>query len=153
MEKLTAGSPVTKVGELVLSRNANEGLFPDCVPSRFPTHQRDTLEALQVCLPVYGSAAADTNSKKLWNCLRLEIFQPIDVETEDSALLATQALVKTIYGDQDVQIDDVKGFAKGIMQEFLDILKQPEKSQAQHAIKTICALLSTTRKQCTPILE
>jgi len=99
-----------------------------------------------VCLPVYGSGVADTNSKKLWNCLRLEIFQPVDVETEDSALLATQALVKTIYGGQDVQVDDVKGFAKGITQECLDILKQPEKSQARHAIKTICALLSTTRK-------
>ena len=111
-----------------------------------PLQQRDTLRALQVCLPVYGSGAADTNSKKLWNCLRLEIFQPVDVETEDGALLATQTLVKTIYDGQDVQIDDVKGFVKGIMQECLDILKQPEKSQARHAIKTICALLSTTRK-------
>ena len=99
-----------------------------------------------MCLPVYGSSAADTNSKKLWNCLRLEIFQPVDVETEDSAILAAQVLVKTIYGDQDVQIDGVKGFAKGITQECLDILKQPEKSQARHAIKTICALLSTTRE-------
>lgn len=99
-----------------------------------------------MCLPVYGSSAADTNSKKLWNCLRLEIFQPVDVETEDSAILAAQVLVKTIYGDQDVQIDGFKGFAKGITQECLDILKQPEKSQARHAIKTICALLSTTRE-------
>ena len=99
-----------------------------------------------MCLPVYGSSAADTNSKKLWNCLRLEIFQPVDVETEDSAILAAQVLVKTIYGDQDVQIDGVKGFAKGITQECLDILKQPEKSQARHAIKTICTLLSTTRE-------
>ena len=115
-------------------------------PLDSPSQQRDALEALQVCLPVYGSGAADTNSKKLWNCLRLEIFQPVDVETEDSALLATQALVKTIYDGQDVQIDDIKGFAKGVTQECLDILKQPEKSQARHAIKTICALLSTTRK-------
>lgn len=85
-------------------------------------------------------------SKNLWNCLRLEIFQPVDVETEDGALLATQAMVKTIYEGQDVQIDDVKGFARIITQECLDILKQPEKSQARHATKTICALSSTTRK-------
>lgn len=111
-----------------------------------PPQQRDTLKALQVCLPVYGPSAADTSSKKLWNCLRLEIFQPVDVETEDSALLAAQVLVKTIYGGQDVQIDNVEGFAEGITRECLDILKQPEKSQARHAIKTICALLSTTRK-------
>lgn len=99
---------------------------------------------------MYGPASAEASAKKLWNCLRLEIFQPVDAETEDSALLATQALVKTIYEDQDVQIDDVKGFAKGITQECLDILKQPEKSQARHAIKTICALLPTTRKWYTP---
>jgi DNA repair/transcription protein MET18/MMS19 len=85
-------------------------------------------------------------SKKLWNCLRLEIFQPVDVETEDSALSTTQVMVKTIYEGQDVQIDGVEGFVKTITQECLDILKQPEKSQARHAIKTVCALLSTTRK-------
>ena len=85
-------------------------------------------------------------SKKLWNCLRLEIFQPVDVETEDNALLATQVMVKTIYEGQDIQIDDVEGFARTITQECLDILKQPEKSQARHAIKTACALLSTTSK-------
>ena len=99
-----------------------------------------------MCLPVYGTASAESNAKKLWNCLRLEIFQPIDAETEDSALLATQVLVKTIYEGEDVQVDDVKGFARGVTQECLDILKQPEKSQARHAIKTICTLLSTTRK-------
>lgn len=85
-------------------------------------------------------------SKKLWNCLRLEIFQPVDAETEDSALSATQVMVKVIYEGQDVQIDDVKGFARTTTQECLDILKQPEKSQARHAIKTVGVLLSTTRK-------
>lgn len=95
---------------------------------------------------MYGPNTAEKNVKKLWNCLRLEIFQPVDVETEDSALLATQVLVKTIYEGQDAQVDDVKGFAKTITQECLDVLKQPEKSQARHAIKTVCGLLSTTRK-------
>ena len=99
-----------------------------------------------MCLPVYGSATAEMCSKNLWNCLRLEIFQPVDVETEESALSATQIMVKTIYGDQDAQVGDVEGFARTTTQECLDILKQPEKSQARHAIKTLCALLSTTRK-------
>lgn len=95
---------------------------------------------------MYGSATAEANTKKLWNCLRLEIFQPVDAETEDSALLATQVLVRTTYEGQDVQVDDVKGFAGTITQECLDILKQPEKSQARHAVKTVCTLLSTTGK-------
>lgn len=121
-------------------------LFLTAHPLSPPPLQRDTLKALQVCLPVYGSGAADINSKKLWNCLRLEIFQPVDVETEDGALVATQALVETLYGSQDVQVDDIEGFAKEITQECLDVLKQPEKSQARHAIKTICALITTTRR-------
>ena len=95
---------------------------------------------------MYGAGAADINSKKLWNCLRLEIFQPVDVETEDGALVATQVLMKTLYESQEVQVDDIEGLAKEITQECLDILKQPEKSQARHAIKTTCALISTTRK-------
>ena len=99
---------------------------------------------------MYGSASAEANAKKLWNCLRLEIFQPVDTETEDSALLVTRALVKTIHEGQDVQVDEFKGFAKEITQECLDILKQPEKSQARHAIKTICSLLPTTRKWYIP---
>jgi len=95
----------------------------------------------------------ETNAKKLWNCLRLEIFQPVDTETEDSALLATQVMVGTIHVDHDVQTEDFKGFVKEVTQECLDILKQPEKSQARHAIKTICALLSTTGKSYTPVWE
>ena len=100
---------------------------------------------------MYGPNVAEKNTKKLWNCLRLEIFQPIDIETEDSALLATRVLVKTIYEGQDIRVDDVKGFARTITQECLDILKQPEKSQARHAIKTICGLLSTTREWDTSV--
>ncbi|KAJ3732077.1 Dos2-interacting transcription regulator of RNA-Pol-II-domain-containing protein [Lentinula guzmanii] len=71
LEKLTAGSPTTK---------------------------RDTLESMSMCFPVYGSALARSHARKIWNSLKLEIFQPIDSITEEFALRTTQDLVKTMKG-------------------------------------------------------
>lgn len=115
IEKLTAGSPVTK---------------------------RDTLQSLVLCLPVYGATTAASFAKKLWNCLRLEIFQPTDPETEGEALKTTQTLVKVIYADRKTA--DTPGLVKDVCHECLDLLKEPEKSQAKPAVKTLCAFLSTT---------
>ncbi|KAF9269073.1 ARM repeat-containing protein [Marasmius fiardii PR-910] len=118
LEKLTAGTPITK---------------------------RDTLETMSVCFPVYGSAIARVNARKLWNTLKLEIFQPIDPETEEQALKTTQDLVNTIYGDDTTQGDeDIQGLAKDACEECFMILREPEKSQAKHAIKLLCAFMSTT---------
>ncbi len=36
--------------------------------------QRDTLETLSVCLPVYGPGVAQEFSRKLWNLLKLEVI-------------------------------------------------------------------------------
>ncbi|KAJ3780088.1 Dos2-interacting transcription regulator of RNA-Pol-II-domain-containing protein [Lentinula aff. detonsa] len=71
LEKLTAGSPTTK---------------------------RDTLESMSMCFPVYGSALARSHARKIWNSLKLEIFQLIDSITEEFALRTTQDLVKTMKG-------------------------------------------------------
>ena len=75
-----------------------------------------------------------------------QIFQPTDAETENMALNTTQVLVRTIYDQAAGAVDDdIKGFAKDVCEECIKILKEPEKSQAKHAIKVICAFLSTTR--------
>ncbi|KIP04531.1 hypothetical protein PHLGIDRAFT_191607 [Phlebiopsis gigantea 11061_1 CR5-6] len=119
LEKLTAGSPVTK---------------------------RDTLQTLDVCLPVYGSLVAKENARKLWNTLKLEIFQPTDPETESMALHTTQVLVQTIYGGPTgaAQDQEIEGLAKDACEDCLKILKEPEKSQAKPATKVLCAFVSTT---------
>ncbi|KAI8996433.1 ARM repeat-containing protein [Trametes punicea] len=119
-EKLTAGSPVTK---------------------------KDTLETLDLCLPVYGSAVARENARKLWNCLKLEIFQPTDNIMEERALKTTQVLIQTIYSASEADRSDsaeIEGLAKDACEECMQILREPEKSQAQHAIKVLCAFMSTT---------
>ncbi|KAI0333855.1 ARM repeat-containing protein [Cubamyces sp. BRFM 1775] len=120
LEKLTAGSPVTK---------------------------KDTLETLDICLPVYGPAVARENARKLWNCLKLEIFQPTDSDTQEKAIKTTQVLIQTIYSASEAERADsaeIEGLAKDACEECMQILREPEKSQAQHAIKVLCAFMSTT---------
>ncbi|KAG6865136.1 hypothetical protein C0991_004873 [Blastosporella zonata] len=120
LEKLTAGSPTTK---------------------------RDTLETMSLCFPVYGSALARISARKLWNSLKLEIFQPTDPLTEEEALKTTQALVETIYTQEEDAIesdDDVQGLARDVCEECIHILREPEKNQAKPAIKVLCAFMATT---------
>ncbi|KZT67370.1 ARM repeat-containing protein [Daedalea quercina L-15889] len=120
LEKLTAGTPVTK---------------------------RDTLKGLDSCLPVYGASVARTHARKLWNSLKLEIFQPTDSTTEQAALHTTQVLIRTIYSTQtgeEQANDDIQGLAKDACEECIQILREPEKSQAKPAIKVMCAFMATT---------
>jgi DNA repair/transcription protein MET18/MMS19 len=107
--------------------------------------KRDTLQTLAICLPVYGSSVAANSARKLWSSLKLEIFQPTDIETEEEALKTTQVLIKTIYVDE-VTDADLGGLAKDACAECIQILKEPEKSQAKPAIKVLCAFMSTTRQ-------
>ncbi|KAI1791817.1 ARM repeat-containing protein [Ganoderma leucocontextum] len=118
LEKLNAGSPITK---------------------------KDTLDTLDVCLPVYGAAVAREFARKLWNALKLEIFQPTDSVTEEKALKTFQVLIQTIYSAAKEEEDAaIEGLAKDASDECMEILREPEKSQAKHAIKVLCAFMSTT---------
>jgi DNA repair/transcription protein MET18/MMS19 len=94
---------------------------------------------------VYGPSVAANSARKLWSSLKLEIFQPTDLETEVEALKSTQVLIKTIYADE-VTDTDLDGLAKDACEECIQILKEPEKSQAKPAIKVLCAFMSTTRQ-------
>ena len=68
--------------------------------------------------------------------------------TEEKALKTFQVLVQTIYSATRGEQDDnaaIEGLAKDASDECMEILREPEKSQAKHAIKVICAFMSTTR--------
>ncbi|KAA1469065.1 ARM repeat-containing protein [Dentipellis sp. KUC8613] len=130
-------------------------LFLEKLNAGAPATKRDTLRTLSACLPVYGSAFARTSARKLWNSLKLEIFQPTDPITEEEALKTTQVLIKTIYADEHAadnhteteatnEDTDIQGLAKDACEECIVILKEPEKSQAKPAIKVLCAFMSTT---------
>ncbi|KAJ3902626.1 ARM repeat-containing protein [Lentinula edodes] len=121
-------------------------VFLEKLAAGSPTTKRDTLESMSVCFPVYGSALARSHARKLWNSLKLEIFQPTDSITEEFALKTTQDLVKTIYTSQtaDGTDNDIEGLARDACEECIAILREPEKSQAKPAIKILCAFMSTT---------
>jgi DNA repair/transcription protein MET18/MMS19 len=78
----------------------------------------------------------------------LQVFQPVDPQAESDALNTIQVLVKTIYEDNNItstSTDDIKGLAREASEECIQILKEPEKSQARPATKILCVFMSTTR--------
>jgi DNA repair/transcription protein MET18/MMS19 len=66
--------------------------------------------------------------------------------TEEEALKTTQTLVKTIYADEDRESNkEIQGLARDACEECIQVLQEPEKSQAKPAIKILCAFMATTR--------
>ncbi|KAG8918476.1 hypothetical protein FRC00_012446, partial [Tulasnella sp. 408] len=103
--------------------------------------KQDVLQTMSICLPVYGPAVARKFGSTIWDAVKIEIFQPIDAETEKTALEATTALVRTLSPADETSPSPL---VTTIITECIEILKEPEKSKAQHAIKVLSALLRTT---------
>ena len=60
-------------------------------------------------------------------------------------------LIQVIYSTDDAErgsVEDLEGLAKDACDECLEILREPEKSQAQPAMKVLCSFMATTRT-CT----
>ena len=71
-------------------------------------------------------------------------------EIEAEALNTTQILIRTIYGPKESSEDTsetLSGLAKEICDECLELMKEPEKSQAIPASKVMASLIGTTGKQ------
>ncbi|KDQ18893.1 hypothetical protein BOTBODRAFT_28377 [Botryobasidium botryosum FD-172 SS1] len=116
-------------------------LFIEKLSSSAGHIKRDTLRTLEACLPVYGPAIALRHASQLWEVFKIEVFIPADQETEACALKATQSLLRTLYAEAT---DDLDGPATEICHECLKVLREPEKNQAQHAIKVLGACIATT---------
>ena len=70
-------------------------------------------------------------------------------EIEAEALKTTQVLIRTIYGSKETSEDTsetLSGLAKEICDECLELMKEPEKSQAIPASKVMASLIGTTGK-------
>jgi len=73
----------------------------------------------------------------------------VDPQTEEDALKTVQVLVKTIYTDEEAAVEsneDIHGLARDACEECLQILQEPEKTQARAATKILSAFMSTTRE-------
>jgi DNA repair/transcription protein MET18/MMS19 len=78
----------------------------------------------------------------------VKVFQPVDVATEQQALVTLQVLITTIYSSDDDSLadQDMQGLAREACEECIQILREPEKSQAKPATKILCSFITTTRE-------
>ncbi|KAG9001211.1 hypothetical protein FRB90_011657 [Tulasnella sp. 427] len=116
-------------------------IFMEKLAATTASVKQDVLQTMSICLPVYGSAVARNFGSTIWDAVKIEIFQPIDAETEKAALEATSALVRTLPSADD---NSPAPLVSSIVSECIEILKEPEKNKAQHAVKVLSALLRTT---------
>ncbi|CAE7224793.1 unnamed protein product [Rhizoctonia solani] len=131
-------------------------LFLEKLSATAGNTKRDTLRTMSLCLPVYGPAVAKSFAPQMWSSFKLEIFQPLDAETADKAVNALTTLLSVLgqdRGKSDSTEEGIDGLTEEVVTECLRVLREPEKSQAQHAIKIVNACLSTTPAICTYTLN
>lgn len=66
-----------------------------------------------------------------------------DASIESAALLALEALLRTLY---PTSAEPPAGLAQDIIKECLDIIQEPEKTQAVGATKILAALIRASRE-------
>lgn len=104
------------------------------------TAKLDTLATLRDALPVYGSGAAAARATDLWTYLRIEIMQPTDDETAQSAQDTLAVLLRVIYADAP----SPHGLATDVLDECLAELADPKKPIARASMRAVHALISAT---------
>ncbi|KAG8691244.1 hypothetical protein FRC11_005626 [Ceratobasidium sp. 423] len=114
-------------------------LFLEKLSATAGTTKRDALRTMTLCLPVYGPAVAKSFAPQMWSSFKLEIFQPLDAETADKAVNALTTLL-SVLGQDKTQLsgpaeEGIDGLTEEVVTECLRVLREPEKNQAQHAIK------------------
>ncbi|QRV73960.1 MMS19 nucleotide excision repair protein [Ceratobasidium sp. AG-Ba] len=129
-------------------------LFLEKLSATSPQTKRDTLKTLSFCLPVYGPTVARTFASQMWSAFKLE---PLDSDTATKAVNALTTLLRILYQDKDQagkpEADLFEGLAEEVITECIRLLREPEKNQAQHAIKIVNACLATTPNICSYTLK
>ncbi|KAF8836738.1 ARM repeat-containing protein [Paxillus ammoniavirescens] len=119
-------------------------LFLEKLTAGSPTTKRDTLQAMSACFPVYGSTVAREFGQKVWSALKLEIFQPIDPLTEQTALDTLREFVRIlqpISTPTDGLGDDIDTLVRTICNDCIEAIGEPEKAQAKAGMKALCTFV------------
>ncbi|KAG6329826.1 hypothetical protein ID866_9262, partial [Astraeus odoratus] len=125
-------------------------LFLEKLTAGSPTTKRDTLKAMSVCLPVYEPAAVREFGTKIWNSLKLEIFQPVDPATEQAALDTLHVFVGLLQSGPALasasELDGMDELVQTVCSDCHDAIGEPEKPQAKAGMKILCSFLTIARR-------
>ncbi|KAL7416158.1 Dos2-interacting transcription regulator of RNA-Pol-II-domain-containing protein [Mrakia frigida] len=103
--------------------------------------KKDTLRTIAACLPVYGLDNAVEFSSEIWEALKVEALFTSDAEIEAETLLAIESFLATLYPTVDHK---PTGIATTIVEQCLELLKEPEKSKAKPATKILTAAFKSS---------
>ncbi|WWD04098.1 hypothetical protein V865_002163 [Kwoniella europaea PYCC6329] len=98
---------------------------------------KDLQLSIATCLPVYGADAVRERGAELWEGIKTEILYSSDTSIEAAALSALESLIRTLYPTES---DAPSGLAQDIIKECLEILNEPDKTQAVAATKILAAI-------------
>ncbi|WVW86641.1 hypothetical protein I302_108694 [Kwoniella bestiolae CBS 10118] len=98
---------------------------------------KDLQLSIAACLPVYGADAVRERGAELWEGIKTEILYSSDTSIEAAALSALESLIRTLY---PTSTDAPSGLAQDIIKECLEILNEPDKTQAVAATKILAAI-------------
>ncbi|SCZ87643.1 BZ3500_MvSof-1268-A1-R1_Chr2-2g05109 [Microbotryum saponariae] len=148
-------------------------------------HQRQTLQALITCFPIYGAAVCGEWAGRFSEALSIEVFHATDSSMMKLALECLRALYSTLYpdtspvsittttlqsdekdGDAEMPAADadeitksapaptgVEGIAIKVVQNSLDELREPDKSNAKPAVKILNALICSSDRLAAYVLS
>ncbi|KAF9221464.1 ARM repeat-containing protein [Gyrodon lividus] len=122
-------------------------LFLEKLTAGSPTTKRDTLQTMSICFPVYGSTVAREFGRKVWSALKLEIFQPTDSLTEQTALDTLRDFVRVLQPrttSRDGTGDGIDPLVQTICNDCIEAIGQPEKAQAKAGMKVLCTFVDTS---------
>ncbi|PVG04686.1 hypothetical protein CPB86DRAFT_831311 [Serendipita vermifera] len=124
-------------------------LFIEKLNAGSPSTKCDTLDTVASCIPVYGKAVCLEYGDKLWDGLKIEIFQPVDVQVQEKALEVTKVLMQTCYPEQS----SLEGVGLRILRNCLEILNEPTTTRGQAAIKVIMTFISCSNHIASLVLD
>ncbi|KDE05608.1 hypothetical protein MVLG_03980 [Microbotryum lychnidis-dioicae p1A1 Lamole] len=158
-------------------------LFLDKMQAASEKAKRQTLQALIICFPIYGAAVCGEWAGRFSEALSIEVFHATDSSMMELALECLRALYSTLYPDtspvsittttiqSDEKDDDaempaanadeittsaptgVEGIAIKVVQNSLDELREPDKSNAKPAVQILNALICSSDRLAAYVLS
>ncbi|WWC65616.1 uncharacterized protein I303_108236 [Kwoniella dejecticola CBS 10117] len=101
---------------------------------------KDLQLSIAACLPVYGAEAVRERAGELWEGIKTEILYSSDTSIEAAALSALESLIRTLYPTDQ----SPAGLAQDIIKECLEILNEPDKTQAVAATKILADIFRSS---------